>query len=408
MARRREALRASRASVTLRGASAMRIHWFAVYAAIMVACQWATVLLFHRLLRRRGPAGPADAAGVCVIVPCKGAIPGLTENARSLLAQDLPGARFLFVVPSEQDPAFAPVEEAARGDARAQVLVSRAGAPRLCSGKIVDLLYALDRLPDGCEIVAFADADLRVRPDWLRRLLAPLGEPGVAVTTSCALYVAEDPGFWTFLRMVWMAAVVPYAALTGCVIGHSFALRRADLRALRVPEVWSRSLLEDISLAAVVRAAGRKVRFVGGAMSASTESCDRAVFFGLLNKWVLCLRVYDLRVWAAAFMAVFMHAWMIAVTLLKPGVDPRPAALLLLGDAAAVALQLLSYQAVVPDRLAALHPRWRPLPLWGALAAPMLWLSYGLQIGHSMTQSTVRWGGRVYALRGPQDVEVVG
>jgi hypothetical protein len=384
-----------------------KLTWFTIYVSVMFGLQWVVVLLFHLLLRRRGEtAGPSGP--VCVVVPCKGPIPDLADNARAMLAQERRDADFLFVVPSESDPAYAPLMEATRGDARAQVLVSRAGAPRLCSGKIVDLLYALERLPERCELVAFADADLRVRPDWLSSLLAPLDEPGVAVTTACALYVAADPGFWSFLRMAWMAAVVPYAALMGCVIGHSFAMRRREFFELKVPEVWSRSLLEDISLAAVVRGAGRTVRFVGAAMSASAESCDQATYVGLLNKWVLCLRVYDLRIWGAAFMAVFMHAWIIGCTLVNPRANPWLPVFLILGDAAAVALQLLSYEAAVPDRLKDLHPRWRPLALWGALAAPLLWVSYAVQLAHSITQTTVRWGGRVYALRGPQDVEVVG
>ena len=380
---------------------------FAAAVGVLAAVQGWAALRFIGLLRREASRPPpARRPPASVLVPCKGSGPNLARRVRAMLAQEYPDAEFLFVVPGEADPAFATISAAVAGDPRARVLASNA-APRRCSGKIADLGYAAARVSSRAEILAFADADLEVAPDWLARLAAPLEEPGVGVSTSCMLYVAADAGLWSFLRMAWMAAGMPHLAALGVVAGHSFALRRRDFEAHDVAGLWSRSLMEDLALAALARSRGLGVRFSAAAMPVSEEACGAGEFFALFTKWLSCFRVYDRRVWLQAALACAAHAW-IVYACLRRGVSPRVAGALWLADGAYLASVFAALRRFAPGRLERLHPLWAPAEAWALLLAPLLWAAYCLQVAASSWPRDVRWGGRVYRVRGPQDVEVVG
>lgn len=380
---------------------------FLVYVAGLTGAQFAALWAFRRALRRELAAPDAGfRPPVSVIVPCKGAPAGLGDSVRALLAQDYPAAEFMFVVPTEGDRAFAAIRAAVAGDARARVLASNA-VPTRCSGKALDILFALERTSARSEVLVFADADMTVPPGWLADLVAPLTDGETAVATSCMLYVAATPSFWTFLRMTWMAAGLPYFALLGVAAGHSMALSRKDFTALGVADVWSRSLMEDLALASAVRRAGKRVRFVARAMPVSHEECGARDFFALFDKWMFCFRVYDPRVWLGALAACCAHAW-IVYWCLRPPFTPRIPALLFAGDAAYLAGVLAVLRAAFPEKFAGLSPVLRSaLPFWAALAAAPLWAAYAWQVAASLVARRVRWGGRTYDVRGPQDVAVV-
>lgn len=379
----------------------------AIVVGVLGGCQAWALAEFRALLAREAAAGePAASLPAVVVVPCKGAAPGLAENARALLAQDHPSFELLFVVPSREDGAYAVLEEALAGDERAR-LVTGGAAPARCSGKIADVLQALRDAPARARVFAFADADMRVRPDWLRRLAAPLEDGSAAVATSCMLYVPPGAGLWGFLRLLWMAAGAPYLARLGVVAGHSFALTRREFEALGVAELWSRSLMEDLALAARARERGRPVLFLSAAMPVAVEGCGAGEYFALAVKWLTCFKVYDKRVWAPAALACAAHAWVVWIVARRPA---HLGALLLLWlvDGGLLAALVAVLRRRLPDRFEALSAAWRPPELWAFLLAPLLWATYALQVAASAWPRDIRWGGRVYRLRGPQDVEVVG
>src|SRR5208283_1954642 len=95
------------------------------------------------------------------------------------------------------------------------------------------------------EVFLMADSDLRVLRYWARRLVAPLADPQVGVSTSQMLYAPTEPGLAGLLRMVWMGFALCYETVFPFVIGQSYALRRKDFLRLGVRETWQGSLSED-------------------------------------------------------------------------------------------------------------------------------------------------------------------
>ena len=52
------------------------------------------------------------------------------------------------------------------------------------SQKVQNLLTAIAKLPDDIEVIAFVDADVAIREDWLRLLVNPLQEPEIGTTVG--------------------------------------------------------------------------------------------------------------------------------------------------------------------------------------------------------------------------------
>ena len=230
---------------------------------------------FRRRLARAVPE-PSRWPRVAVVSSCKGADPMMAANAATLLAQDYPGEReAVFVVPVRSDPAFA----ALSGLAGARLVVSDAD-PRRASEQNENLLFALRALGPGPEVLVFADADQRVRPDWLRRLVAALLEEGVGVSTAPAVFIPEGAGAAGALRHAWVAYGLPFMAALGWSSGQSQAVRRADFDAWGAAGLWGRTINMDLTLSALARRAGRRVVHVPRAAPLWHEPCSWGQVFG--------------------------------------------------------------------------------------------------------------------------------
>jgi cellulose synthase/poly-beta-1,6-N-acetylglucosamine synthase-like glycosyltransferase len=382
---------------------------FGTYAAILGGVQLFVAARFFLVLSRDAArARPAYFPPASLILACKGADGEFARNMRAFLRQDYAGPlEVLFVVPAESDPAVAVLRELTReeGAAPARVLVSNL-VPQRSSGKVVDLLFALERVSPRSEVLAFADCDLRTRPDWLAEMVAPLEDAGVMATTCVMLYIPASDRFWTWMRSVEIAAALMYSSLASWVNGQSYAVRRADFDRIGVREVWAVSVLEDIPLSDCVKRAGGRVRYVTRATPVSTEDCDRRGFFGLFNKWIVFCRFYAPTVWVAGLLGVFAHLWIFFWSCYPPRVHWGMLAFLFAGDAGFLALAFALLERYLPDRFADAHPSARPLALRAALTAPALWACVAAQFAQSALTREVRWGGRVYRINGPNDIEI--
>src|SRR5215510_2897113 len=113
---------------------------------------------------------------VVVFCPCRGVDPDFRDNARSILNQDYPDFRVVFIVDSASDPAHRVLT-----DLHATVLVAGEAIDR--GQKVHNLLYGVEHAANHAEVLVFCDADARFPREWITRLIAPLDQPGVGVAT---------------------------------------------------------------------------------------------------------------------------------------------------------------------------------------------------------------------------------
>ena len=147
---------------------------------------------------------------VSVILPCKGLDPGFNDNVRKLLNQDYPNFEVIFAVAAESDPAFKNLSElaaeynAAKGDACGlPIKIVVAGINLKRAQKINNQLKALQNLSPRSEVIVFVDSDVIARPDFLRHLVAPLGDEKIGVCTGYRFYIASISNWPSILRSLW-------------------------------------------------------------------------------------------------------------------------------------------------------------------------------------------------------------
>lgn len=152
---------------------------FYVWSAICTARFFAT----------KGEIGIGGQA-VSLLIPVCGVDEGAGENWASFCQQDYKHYEVLFGVMDPKDPAVPILKElVARFPGRARFLYCL--EVRGINHQISNLMHLLEAAKH--EVVIFADSDIRVSPDYLRTVTAPLADPGIGIVT-CA-YVDHNPKF---------------------------------------------------------------------------------------------------------------------------------------------------------------------------------------------------------------------
>jgi len=380
---------------------------FMLGLTVIAAIELAVLLRFWLRLRSGAAASPPlDGPSVFLLVPCAGIAAGFEENIRALFKQDYEGAvRACFVTPSKDDPAYKALEALLDGQPGAPLLIASGKTPAACSGKITDMLHALETVEPSEELLVFADSDTRVHPSWLRRMAGALADPAAGAATAWMLYIPESAGLGALLRMAWVGFSLPFADLMRNITGQSMAMRRADFEERGVAALWSRSLLEDLALTRHLRGWDKEVRLVHGAITRAADRASLGEMLAGFNKWMVCYRVYDPFIWVPGVLLTAFKTWALVWALMPPFSGPV-LALLFGADALYLFLLFFALRLNLPDRFGELHPLFRFVALAAALAAPLLQLVFLINYAVSLSTSTVRWGPRRYVLRGPQQVEL--
>jgi len=224
-------------------------------------CVLAVMRLQTRARRDRPRATSWPA--VTVLKPICGLEKDLAQNLRSACDQDYPEFQVVLSAQKSDDPALPLLYEIQRefGAARVDVVVDDSHtAP---NGKIRNLLGAVPHARYA--VLVISDSDVRLRPDYLKTIVAPLAEPGVGC--ACTYYKAARAESWyeRLEQLTLNADFVPslvFASVTGAsrfVLGASTALWRSVLDEIGGLSALSDYLVEDFEMGRRILAAGRRV-----------------------------------------------------------------------------------------------------------------------------------------------------
>lgn len=340
--------------------------------------------LLRRILAR--PNGPAPA--ITLIKPLKGRDRGLYENLAGFCRQDYPRYQILFTLASPDDPALAVVENLKRDfpSVDMEVIVS---AHRIgYNPKINNASNAAPFVKHG--LLLFSDSDIRVRPDFLRRMAAPLSDPQVGLVT--AFYHSSDPrGVWARLEALSVNAhFLPQAALAGA-FGMRFAMgaamlvrREAFEKAGGFPHMAGH-IADDFVLGEGVREAGFSLEFAPVVVESVPGHLTGLEHFQHMVRWARTIRLCNPIGYAGS---LALHGVsVLTLKVLLYGSDPVTAALLL-AALASKALAKSALCAVIGSRQSRSSLFFLPLSEWISFAA---WLC-GLKAGQ------VLWRGELYAV----------
>ena len=232
------------------------------FALLVVAWGYvgAVTILARRFVRRRPGRVDDAAAAVSVLKPLHGIEPGLADNLRSFADQDYPEFQLVFGVRDAHDAALPAARAliAERPDADIELVVDpRAGGSNL---KVANLENMLPAARHG--IIALSDSDMRVTPDYLRTIAAPLADPTIGLVT-CLYKAAPSGGLWSQLAALHINFGFLPGALAGDALdvgggcfGATIALRRDVLERIGGFRRVRNELADDHRLGAAVRGIG--------------------------------------------------------------------------------------------------------------------------------------------------------
>ncbi len=191
-------------------------------------------------LRRFARATPPRrdfAPAVSLLKPLCGLEPELYENLRSYFELDYPTVQIVFGVQDPGDPARQVAERLRTEFPQSEVAIvvdrrQHGSNPKLSN--LINMMAAARH-----DILVLSDSDIKVPPDYLARVVAPLEDPGIGAVT-CA-YTAHPATPTLAARMAclqindWFFPSVLVASALEEVdfcMGSTIALRRDALRAI--------------------------------------------------------------------------------------------------------------------------------------------------------------------------------
>ncbi len=236
----------------------------AVTAAAMGYSITAAVAVVMRRLRGRRPAvapsRQAVAPAVTVLKPLCGTEPELYSCLRSFCEQSYPRFQIVFGVRDPADPALEVVRRLQREYAELAldvVIDARRHGSSLKVSNLINMMRAARH-----DFLVLADSDVRVRRDYLARVVAPLLDPGVGIVT-CPYRGLARGGPWSVLLASfvndWFIPSVLVAAAFGSrafAFGATIALRRQALEASGGFEAIADQLADDYRLGELTRRKG--------------------------------------------------------------------------------------------------------------------------------------------------------
>jgi len=273
---------------------------------------------YSRLHHPRRAGFDAYRPRAAVIVPFKGAEPALADHVRSLLAQDYPDYRVLFVVESEEDAAYPVLRDAAAAQPeRAELLcVGEAGPDE--GQKVHNLIAAIDHLEAasrGEAVWVFADSDAVPGPAWLGDLVGPLVQEQTGVSTGYRWLIPrplpgeQRPRFWAHAASILNASAASFAGKEtfNHAWGGSMALRTRTARELGLRDWLKGSLSDDYQVTRMIRGAGLRVYFVVRCLVASPVAFDARGFAEFARRQYLITRIHAPRVFRGGLLLLLHY-----------------------------------------------------------------------------------------------------
>jgi ceramide glucosyltransferase len=230
------------ASAAARGGESKRVRGLMIstilaYVFLVVAAfpfiYYLIALFSSARFFRRPPPRNSFTPKASILKPIRGIDPGGYENFASLCRQDYPDYEILFCVNEPGDPVLPVIDQLSRDfpNRSIRVLVgTQSDAPNDKVAKLARLTREAQN-----EIIVMGDSDVRVQPDYLRSVIAPLADPHVGAVTCFYMPVASRTfaqnlqatgmisDFYAGVVVAWQLDGVKFA------LGPTIATRKANL-----------------------------------------------------------------------------------------------------------------------------------------------------------------------------------
>src|ERR1700733_6902103 len=203
-------------------------------ALYYLLCLWSAAAFLRERETGESPASTWELPPVSILKPLKGADPEMYESFRSHCLQDYPQYEIIFGANDPDDPAIESVRKLQREfpDRRIQLVV----CPKILGANVKVSNLAQMLTEARYEHIIVNDSDIRVEPDYSRKVVAPLENPRVGMVTCLYRGVAGATLGSRFealgISTEFCPSVLAARQLEGGIrfgLGSTLAFRRAEL-----------------------------------------------------------------------------------------------------------------------------------------------------------------------------------
>ncbi len=363
-----------------------------IYYLLAIVSSW-------RYFRQEEPASKPYTPPLSLLKPFKGADPDAYENLASFCRQDYPNNYELIFCIDPDDESIPAVAEKLRAEFPEREIRIIYGSGRVAAN---DKVAKLERMASEAkhETVVITDSDVRVAPDYLRKMVAPLENPWVGAVTC--FYVHTDlrsfadelqtigmmSDFYAGILVAWQLDGIKFA------LGPSIATTRERLAGFGGYAAIENSPGDDLLVGRLIAEQGYEVKLLR--YTVSTVSDYRSIK-DLLHKrmrWIVVMR--HMRPWGHFGLAFTQGLpW----SLLAAAIHPTLAvAAGYIGAYFAVRVLMTWIIGIHGLKRPGLWSQMLLIPVWDAVAFG-IWLT-------SFLRTSIRWRGADYYIREGQLVPV--
>jgi len=336
-------------------------------------------------LRAAEPVGALP--GLTLLKPIKGLEDALRENLESFYAQRYPGPlQVVFASAEPGDPGMAVAREVAAAHAHVPTSFVLAREDYGLNPKVGNLRAAM--LSAEHDLVLQSDANVRLRPGHLRRMVATLQAEDASLVGSLVVGTGERSACATVENLQLTAFTAPglcaakeLADIT-CLLGKAMLFRRSELDALGGIAMVKDVLAEDFVMTQLYERAGKKVVLSADPVANVNQSTTLRQLGSRHSRWMKMRVVVSL----PGFIGDLGSNPLPFALLALPASGFSPRALAVLGG---VYLYKLAWDALMLRRL-----RGRGLGLAQLWATPARDLLLSGIWAYSLFSRTTVWRGR--------------
>jgi ceramide glucosyltransferase len=374
-------------------------------AALGTLCSLGFYLLsacgIASFLRLRGNVSPAATLPpVSILKPLKGTDPQMWQAFCSHCEQDYPDYQIIFGVSDPGDPAVPLVRKLQQKYPDRQIVLEI--CPRvLGTNRKLSTLAQMLRLARH-EILLVNDSDIRVAPDYLRRVTAPLHDDAVGMVT-CLYRGIASPNFGSRLEALGISTDFVPGVLSARLLEHglhfglgsTLTFRRTDLHAIGGFESIVDYLADDYELGHRIARLGKRVELSKVVVDTYLPAYSLNEFFNHQLRWARSVR--GSRGWGyAGLVLTFGLPWSILNVLAARGAA-WSWALLALAFTMRIAIGVSAALAVLRDRQVVRDIILLPVR---DLIAPAIW-ALGLM------GTRISWRGEMFELKNGRLIKIL-
>ena len=366
-----------------------------IYYSIALFSIWN----FFRRSAPRGAMNPGFVPPVSILKPIRGLDPGAYENFASFCRQDYPDYEIVFCVGEEDDPAVPILQKLAQDFPEHSIRILFGSGGTGSNDKVIKLARLVSEARH--EVVVINDSDVRVTPDYLRNIVAPLADSKVGAVT-CFYVSAEDGNFTDSLQSVGMlsdfyAGIIVAWQLEGVkfALGPTIATTRARLAGFGGYDAIKNRPADDLLVGRLIAEQGYDVELLPYTISTVADYGSLRDLFHKRLRWIVVMR--HLRPWGH-FGLIFTLGlpWCLLAIAIHPSLA---VALGYLGTYLAMRFAMTWMVGSWGLKHDAPWKKLTLIPVWDALAF-CIWLT-------SFSRNSIRWRNVDYYIRDGQLVPVV-